>query len=452
MIFSPFPLLKALRRLGLPAILASALISSGLAQPILGAASVADPKALAAEIEGEVAEIRGLKFKNPIGVKNQSMEDFDSYLDKELVKHLPEARSKHYGQIIEKLGLYRGPRIQDFPGMAKKLMKSQAAAYYDPGTKSFYVVMSDMPEIMLGTIYSHELYHGLQDQYFDLDKYLLSQSGGELNDDEVLARQSVVEGEATFIMTLWSLQKMTGSMPSGEMLASMVRMQSDLDTDKLREMVKGSAVQEMLPESMKEAVDAMDDIPPFMIETLVGAYLKGMSFVHEIHRYGWDKVEELYEDPPASSEMILHPAKWLKHEIPYRYEWPDVKGNPLFAGWELYDTNTLGEIQWKIVFNEFDMGRPGMAASEGWDGDSYAVLGKEGSGETMLLIATSWDTENDAEDFAGAYTDLLKEKYSDAKDARVVERKGTDVYVVEGGDPAAAPRLVEFLKKLKRKK
>ena len=86
--------------------------------------------------------------------------------------------------------------------MTKAVMQSQVAAYYDPESDAFYVVTQDLSEQMLGGLYAHELYHGLQDQHYNLDEYILSQTGGKLNDDELLARQAVVEGEATYIMTL----------------------------------------------------------------------------------------------------------------------------------------------------------------------------------------------------------------------------------------------------------
>ena len=91
---------------------------------------------------------------------------------------------------------------------------------------------------MLGEFYPHELCHGLQDQYFNLDKYILSQSGGELNDDEVLARQAVVEGGATYIMTLWSMQKMLGMVPDREILKMSIYLQEQMNTEMMIAMLK----------------------------------------------------------------------------------------------------------------------------------------------------------------------------------------------------------------------
>ena len=56
--------------------------------------------------------------------------------------------------------------------MMMTVMTSQVGAYYDPEKQSFFVVMSGLPELMQGVMYSHELYHALQDQHFGLVRYM----------------------------------------------------------------------------------------------------------------------------------------------------------------------------------------------------------------------------------------------------------------------------------------
>ena len=56
--------------------------------------------------------------------------------------------------------------------MMTTVMTSQVGAYYDPEKHSFFVVMGGMPDLMQGVMYSHELYHALQDQHFDLVRYV----------------------------------------------------------------------------------------------------------------------------------------------------------------------------------------------------------------------------------------------------------------------------------------
>ena len=98
-------------------------------------------QAVVSKIQSEIEEIRGLEFKHPVTVKNQSAADFGNYLDRMLDLQIPKKLAANYGKVVKKLGLYRGPEIEDLKAMAKKVMQSQAAAYYDPASEAFYVVM-----------------------------------------------------------------------------------------------------------------------------------------------------------------------------------------------------------------------------------------------------------------------------------------------------------------------
>lgn len=404
------------------------------------------PQAYAKHIQKEVGAIRGLEFKRDLAVEQQSLEDFENYLDKELASQMPEKRLEHFGKVVKKLGLHRGEEIEDLFGLAKMIMKSQAAAYYNPDTETFYVLMSDMPGTMMGAIYAHELYHGLQDQYFDLEQYVLDPAGQELNDDELLARQSVVEGEATYIMTLWTMKKMTGAIPDRDMLEMGIRLQSEMDIDTLRDLLKAEAGSGSISEDMKAALEAMDEIPRFMLETLVGAYLKGMVFVFDIQKHGWEKVEELYSRPPTSTEHILHPEKWLAGETSEKITWASFEDSKAVEDWELLDVNTLGEIQLRIIFSEFQMTAMGKAAAAGWNGDTYAVLKRSDGDDLLLLLYTSWDSVAEAEEFAGAYRLVLKEKYPEGDEAISVKVDGADVLIVEGAEAGDHASLLAFMK------
>jgi len=169
-------------------------------------------------IAKEVAQIRGLPFKRGVPAERQSTAQFQEYLRRKIDEVVPASILLNYGRIVRTLGLYRGPAIDDYSAMMTSVMGSQAGAYYDPKQQRFYVLMSRMPELMQGVLYSHELYHALQDQHFDLSRFL-EPAGGKrvLDSDQAMARQAVVEGEATYVMNLWALQKAMKSIPPREM-------------------------------------------------------------------------------------------------------------------------------------------------------------------------------------------------------------------------------------------
>jgi len=402
-------------------------------------------------IQVEIENIRGAKFKHSVKVAHQSLEDFGKYLDKMLDKQFSENMNKNYGKIVRKLGLYRGPEIKDFKSLAKTVMQSQAAAYYDPSSNTLYVVMQDLPKSALGSVYAHELYHGFQDQHHNLDQYLLSPVQGKLNDDEVLARQAVVEGEATYLMMLWTLKTQFGSVPAPGMLDMVIKMQAKLDVKTMLQMLKSSVVPLAQGGDMDKAIKAMDDIPSFMIETMVGAYLKGMGFVFEIQKQGWEKVSELYENPPVSSEQILHPEKWLANEFPDKFEWPSF-AHKLFSDWQLLESNTIGEIQWRIIFSEHGMAEAGLRAAKGWNGDSFAVLEHKENSRLLLLVCSSWDTQKEAHEFKTLYEKLLAVKYPEGNETMKIQSNGNDVLIIEGGSKNNVGKLLEFMRKAKKTK
>ena len=392
-----------------------------------------DPQALAAQIIADVVAIRGLEFREDIAVSSQSLDEFEQYLDSEMGRALPPDRAAAFGRVVNKLGLYRGPVIEDTEELIKYVMMSQAAAYYDPEASSFYVLLGDAPMTLLAPIYAHELYHGLQDQHYDLDAYLLDANSQGLNDDETLARQAVVEGEATYVMTLWMMREVTGQTPSGFALDFAVQMQAQLDGPALRSLMDSQMLPGMLGEGMADAVSAMDDIPPFILETMIGAYLKGMGFVHAIVRNGWEPADRLYSDPPQSTEQILHPEKWLERDAPVAIDFADVENRPVLEDWTLLDSNVIGELQMRIIFNEFGLSDRSVEAAAGWDGDRFSVF--ERDNELLLLLYTTWDTAADAEEFAVAYQEVLDAKYPEAEYPSLIEIRDRDVLIVEGGSP-----------------
>src|SRR5690606_19742084 len=154
-------------------------------------------------------------------------------------------------------------------------------------------------QMLSHTIAAHELYHGVQYQHSGRGAYIQDgQRDRTLNDDELLARQAVVEGEATYVMTLWMLRNMLGATPPRAALQQVIAMQSQMDVGALRASMQQAGLASMLGDDFSSALESTEDIPAFIIETLVGAYLKGLGFVFAIEERGWSEVEKLYTEYP----------------------------------------------------------------------------------------------------------------------------------------------------------
>lgn len=395
------------------------------------------------QIQTEIEAIREARFKDPVQAQTQAPEAFNAYLEQQLSQLYSDEDLSQTATIVQALGLYRGPKIEDLKALAQKTWSTQAAAYYAPEKNGFFVLMQDLPETLLGVTYAHELYHAFQDQYFDLDAFYRQQIN-QLNEDELYARQAVVEGEATLVMNLWLLKQYLGQIPPEPLVTQTIAMQSSLDTQELLASLTASEQ----AGSLGEAAQAAEEIPAFILEPLLGSYIKGMGFVYEVYRQGgWAQVETLYDNPPVSTEQVLHPQKWFQNERPVALEWPDLEASPLFRDWTLLGTETLGEVQWRIVFAEHGLEREGIAAAAGWGGDTYAVFqNPKDEADLLVLLATAWDSEAEAEEFVATYERLLAVKYEGRQDTnQAVVRSGDRVLIVEGGDPSQTSAYLDLM-------
>ena len=431
--------------MGLIRFLASfACLTVVLSEVPVGAQSLAKLRRRARQIEGEISQIRELEFKWSIDVAVQSPSEFQAYAERQIDLQYSAMDWEYYDLVIRKLGLYSGEFILD-RSLVLTFLQSGTLAYYDPDVDRFYILKQNLPENVLDAVLAHELCHGLQDQHFDLNRYLPAQVDS-LNSDEQLARQAVGEGEATYIETIWSLNNRNGRMPGRGLLQSMIGSQMHFDVDSLRDGMKQVA---RLQGSSPRELQTIDKLPDFMILQQAIVYIFGMNFAYQIQGYGWNTVNRLYAEPPVSTEQILHPEKWVTRERPDRFTWPPFQEAGLFDDWMLLDEDTIGELTWRIIFSEFDMEVRGESAADGWNGDRYAVFQSRDGRDLLLLVYTSWDTADDADDFADAYRELLTLTYPSDTGSIAVSQDRRDVLILESDDFVDSEAILAFMGRMR---
>src|SRR5688500_1907975 len=194
-----------------------------------------------ATIQPKLAKLRGLPFDHPVPTAYQTTDDFRAFLKRELAKELPPEKSQKLSAAFHHIGLLKEPI--DLATSYEQTMASQAAAYYDPAAKKFFMVMVPDNELLLDTMSAHELTHGLQDQRFDLKTFMQPQP--PLDDDATYARQFIVEGDATFTMFLYAAAAASNSDVIQTMVLQMLRKQieqfAQMDIKAYGEMMKGQA-------------------------------------------------------------------------------------------------------------------------------------------------------------------------------------------------------------------
>ena len=398
-------------------------------------------QAQADRIQVEVAAIRGLPFKHHVDAQRQSSREFLQYVDRQLGRQPPDPE---YGGVVRILGLHRGSLIDHPEVLVRQLITIGANGYYDPSRKQLFIVR-DVPEPRRSSVFAHELYHALQDQYFGVESYELGEHDGALNTDEQLARRAVVEGEAAYIQMIFAVKAASGRAPTHEIMGEIIRRQPEGDKESIRAVLRKPELAARAGKDTLAAFEKLESIPAFMWETFIGVNQRGAAFIHAVQRQGWAEVEKLYREyPPASTEQILHPEKWFARELPIAIEWPVFDETPMSADWKLLQQDVLGEFQWRIVFRENGLASESAAAAAGWGGDRYVIFKSTRSGKLLMLMYTSWDTDADALEFARAYRRVLETKYAaDPAPARMLQ-KGPDVLIVEGGEESSRAAFMTF--------
>jgi hypothetical protein len=162
-------------------------------------------------------------------------------------------------------------------------------------------------------------------------------------------------------------------------------------------------------------------LPPFLSSQLVWPYTGGQAFVEDLlKRAGgrWDLVNLADRvKPPASTEQVLHPEKYLRAE-PAKPVRLDV-GKLLGDGYQRTAGGVTGEFQTREMLATAGGGGSKEAAA-GWGGDRYELWERRERGgclapcrsQSVLVSRWVWDTPADEREFA-----VKLRQFADALDA-----------------------------------
>ncbi|MEO8549252.1 MAG: hypothetical protein ABI678_04745 [Kofleriaceae bacterium] len=391
-----------------------------------------DPLVRVVEMQAGLADARHLALEHPIPAEFQRTSEFRQFVR----RNVNGDKAKHRAVALTELGLL--PAATDLGRAIEDAQVSQAAAYYDPSAKKFFIVMVPKSEQLLDQLAAHELTHGLQDQHFDLKAYL-GQPG--LDSDASAARRFVVEGDAMFTSIVYLVFEQTHlhtlSDKQLEALHAYLDKLASADITSMAATLKQQAkVNETMDPEIQRAFDAMDKIPPTILVPLLEAYMQGAVVALAGYRYGgWTAVDALYHDPPTSTEQVLHPDRLFgTRDLPHHVTLPTLDG------YEVVDSDVLGELQWSVYFSLWKHGANAHPEHD-WGGDRYSVLRDKG-GKLLTLIATTWDTREAAMAFYDAYLSTLKTRFPDGEPGKSgtadrlsaiwVRRSANRVFIVDG--------------------
>lgn len=385
--------------------------------------------------------MRKIPFSGAVKGDVTRREDLKDFLISEIDREMPpeEMNAAQLGMIA--LGFL--PKQADLKGIMVQVYSEEIAAFYDTRTKTMHLIEEPAAdkakapsflERLMGkkagfdkdenrTVLAHELTHALADQNFDIQSM---QEAIQDDDDRSLALSALIEGEAMLTMIGAQMSDWTGEAVS-------ILPYEDLDR----------TFRFLGPLLPAFGGKSLRDAPPIVRESMLFPYLRGMVFVTALANHGsWEAINAAYRRPPLSTEQILHPEKYTSDspDLPMTIDLGKLDAN---ERWEEVGRNVVGELQLAILLAKHD----GRKAAAGWDGDRYAVF--TGPDDRLGLVwRSTWDTEDDAREFAESYARFQTTKLGPDAEAPdivpdrlhrghegasyFVARRGADVVVVEG--------------------
>lgn len=331
-------------------------------------------------IEIKVSRLRRLPFLRSPSSREMTRRELREKLVSELQKEYPDQTLENMRKVLVKFG-FLDPGY-DLNSALLALYEEQVGAFYDVEARVLYRIKGlALGRGLENAVLAHELTHALQDQHFDV-KSLLSK---KMDDDGKLARSALVEGDATFVTQLFYIRSLNFSF-LWDLISIFFIDQSQF----------------------KQA-------PLVIRDNLTFPYLQGMEFIVYVYqRGGWSAVNACFRNPPASSEHILHPQKYLSRQDPPRMLSISRSGM-IRARYKRLERNALGEFNTGLLFRKF-LGRGADPAFwHGWGGDIYEVWQEKRGRDVLLIWLSAWDSGQDTAEFFEGYLRLAGVKHGDVE-------------------------------------
>lgn len=308
---------------------------------------------LIAKMLRRVTKARGIAATKAIPGVVLSRTDLIARVKDHVAKEVPRESIKNEGLALALMGFI--PTGFDYEAAEFALLEAQLAGYYEPADGTMYLA-GDLKDVDAEATLAHELVHALQDQKWDLkarSKYRPGQS------DLSTAVSALAEGDATSAMF-------------DVMFAATGRTAIDVPDEVYAEQIRSSMM-----------TGATASAPQIMRSSLGAPYVYGTLFIHALRRRGgWREVNKAWDDPPTTSEQVLHVDKYDAREKPLAVPAPTAAA--LGGGWTSADEDAFGELGVRLTFEEWMTPEDAADAAAGWGGDR-GVLFKNGDKAAFAL-------------------------------------------------------------------
>lgn len=366
------------------------------------AAADLSPEEQRAQLIAQVEGLRGLQTLQEVAVEYLPRDDLRAKLESKAAENIDPAEAAAVDQLLKLLGLI--PPDADWLQLQLDLLESQLAGFYDPDTGAFYLLDSARDELLSPldqATFVHEYVHALQDQHFDLSR--LTDDNAGLNEDQQGALRSLAEGDASLLMGLWAA--------------------TYLSPDQLEEIV--AAAGELDPEALANA-------PAYLRGALTFPYEYGAAFARAIvAALGWEALDEIWRNPPPSTEQIVHPERYGQDE-PIEVTLPSNLARALGAGWQEALRDVWGEADLILLLQEA-LDDDAFTAADGWNGSQYVFLVGPAS-RGLFAIEVAWDSAAEAREGGQGIADWLAASGFSGQAANFTASDGRSAFLRTAGD------------------
>jgi hypothetical protein len=353
-----------------------------------------------------------LAIKSKVKRQLVDRDHVQEFIEKQLREDEDAQRLKNGEVVLKKLGLI--PRDFDIDTFLVQLLREQVAGYYDPKTK-FVNLLDWLPPETQMPVLAHELTHALQDQNFDMEKWVkgpnhkkkMSPAETIADDESSVARHAVLEGQAMAVMIDWMLAPVGKSLITDPQIA-----------DAMEAGMAGGGDSPVFNRS-----------PLYLQRVLVFPYTYGLSFERALLKKGKDNAfAQVFQHPPVNTREVMEPAVYLSGEQLTPLGPPDLAA-VLGNDWEMYDVGSIGEFDVAMIAEQFGDIATSKKIYPNWRGGYYYAVKKKGvevkaPEDIGIVFVTRWADASGAEQFRKLWDDQVVPRYKAPPDMRAAPVAG----------------------------
>ncbi|MFC6730575.1 Hvo_1808 family surface protein, partial [Natronoarchaeum mannanilyticum] len=366
--------------------------------------------ALVARTQARVEAVRCLEFEEDVDVEIRTRSEFQN---SSAFGNITESQRQFENVTYEALMLVGAD--EDAVEVQQENLGAGVGGYYDPVTDRLVVVTDDPEAVQFSEpVLAHELVHAVQDQQFNLTRF----DARTLDDSN--AENGLIEGDARYVETIY------------------------------RNACEGNWSGTCRTVESGEGPSAGDlaNLPLYLLS--FQPYSDGPAFVEHLREGGnWSAVDRAYDRAPNTSQEVMYPDRYpnettqnisAPNRTADRWEQLSVEGRPNYgiagepAVFMMFAAPTFKYEEPEFVrANEFLSGGQNSLdpydysapPSDGWNGDRLTPY-RNDDNETGYVWQLAWESPAEAEEFAGAYGELLRYYDADPVDGRA------DTYELSG--------------------